>query len=116
MRVWITRTSAYSDEQPLAESYGLKEGSKPHYDRRTFASFEEYEQRLGEPFTAKGADHKTTTVAGRPGICRTLAGVGWFLEVETLADLISSLSDFGECVIKMGPDGIELEIYDDYRE
>lgn len=111
MRFWVTRTSFWGNGIPAE---GLTQGKRPRWDVRTFKTFEEYEKRLGEPFTAKGTDHEV--LPGR-GIRRRMPDAdAWFVDIDSLEQLMAFGEKHGDLVL-MAENGVqEIEIYDGYRE
>ena len=115
MKFWLERTSQYfsTDKPPLCcHCHRLSVGKRLRHDWRTFKSFDDYEQLLGQEFTAEGFDHKVMD----DRIRRSFLDDGWFIELESLEELAQLIDEVGDVVMAKDPDGLKLEIYDDYRE
>ena len=120
MKFIIKRTSKWSDdEQPCEEAVPSK---VPHYDERTFKSFEAHDKQLKEVWTSRGTEHKLLygPLGGVIGISRRLEDIkAWEIEINTLEELMTLYNKYGELIINtpwsnhVTP---QIEIYDDYRE
>jgi hypothetical protein len=127
--IWVSRTSGsrygedengfddYSRELPPCE--GAQKGRRP---TRQFYSqtFDGYRRQHGEPFTAKGSDHRIEEPdplePDTPLISRLLDTDCWYLDMhwDEALEWITA-QDHPVIVWTDGPEP-RLEIYDDYRE
>lgn len=114
MRFWITRTSVWSGHPGVEEAHL---GMRPCYDTRTFKTFEEYDKRgfRDGRFLDRGTEHEV--LPNGEGIRRRIKGEpGWFVEVESLEDLMALNQRYGVLIISTHEGVPSIEIYDDYRE
>lgn len=116
MKIIISRTSI-DDKKPCKEA---KKGLFPCWDTRS-CSEEYFNNSFTESWRSRGKNH---TKVGKY-ITRQLEDIEkWYIEIETLDDLIKLQKKYGDLIIKSylfdkykGKDNIlEIEIYDDYRE
>lgn len=119
MKFLIDKTSSWDREE--APHPAAFQGPLPSLrtEVRTCRTIEEFDSRFGDregTWTSKGQNHRTCP----DGICREVPQVGtaWYVEIETLADLLDFAGSNGDLVISNNPrvGCPELEIYDDYRE
>lgn len=119
MKFKVSRTSVYSDDKKPCE--GAKKETYTEIDIRTLGSFQKFDDKHGErhgSWLLKG-EHHCVNEEGYiqrefPDAC-----MGWFLEINTLEDLIEFQKEHGDIVIGeccYNPNIIEIEIYDDFRE
>ena len=55
----------------------------------------------------------------RGKIARDFDAIGWFIEINTLEELLKFREKYGDLVLTkhyLNPEIVEVEIYDDYRE
>lgn len=125
MRFHVRRTSrTYSDGGGSAPCEGAFPLRVPTYDRRSFRTPEEHDERFPkQPWLSKGSEHSVNYDGqGRPiGIQRRLEDqMIWCLDVASLDDLVALSKETGESIIiadeSYDSDMPYLEIYDDYRE
>ena len=86
-------------------------------DKRTFKTFEEYEERLREEFTDIGTNHRILS----DGIARDIGTkVVWGIRINTLEELLDFKNKVKEEIIiresYVDKETLCLEIYDNYRE
>jgi hypothetical protein len=115
MKFVITRTSIQDDSAPCK---GAFKGQYLRIDTRTCKTFEEYDERIGKnrPWLSEGTNHRLVN----EGIARDMEMTdAWFVEINTLEDLLILNAEEGQIVIGHCYDNKEvpqIEIYDDYRE
>lgn len=115
MKIIISRTSINNDKKPCKEA---KKGLFPYWHTIT-CSEEYFNNSCTESWRSKGKNH---TKVGKY-ITRQLEDIEkWYIEIETLDDLIKLQKKYGDLIIKSYSKGgkkdniLEIEIYDDYRE
>lgn len=120
MRFKIDRTSSSygSEEPPCTEAV---RGTISSWDRRTFATAEEYDRTLalqdGYRWAARGLDHGHYQQAnGAQGIRRRFESEGWCVDIETLDELVAFSARYGSIIVEADDGFPSIEIYDDYRE
>ena len=114
MRFWITRTSVWSGHPGVEEA---QLGIRPRYDTRTFKTFEEYDKRRFRDgrFLDRGTEHEV--LPNGEGIRRRIEDKeAWFVEVESLEDLMALNQRYGNLIISTHDVVPSIEIYDGYRE
>ncbi len=119
MKFKITRTSDFNgDKKPCNQA--IKE-SYTRVEIRTLGSFEKFDEKFGKQegkWLSKGINHCINNMGY---IQREFPNesTGWFIEVDTLDELIDFCNKHGDVIITRAWDNkniYELEIYDDYRE
>ena len=113
MEFMVTRTSGWSDGKPCNEAYAKNYMRK---DIRTLKSFEEYDNRFRDNFLDTGINHK---INDDGYIEREFEDEGWFVEIDTLEELLEFTNKYGDIVFGKTYRNYEMngiEIYDDYRE
>ena len=107
MKLKVSRTKIWTDEAPCSEA---RRGMGVRVDERTFKTPEKHDASLGhlEPWHSQGKNHRLTEI----GIARDFDEMQWFVDFNTLEELMAFVARHGECVL--GRD--EIEIYDGYRE
>lgn len=119
MRFKVTRTtSRWHDQQPCA---GARKGPIESWDYRTFKTPEEFNELGGDWFGEDTCDHGSWTYDNEPAIKRRRSAdeEAWFIDIETLEDLLAFYDEYGELVLGRATEDRrtpEIEIYDDYRE
>ena len=119
MKFLISRSSMFINKKPCEEA------KKEMYDKieiRALSSFEEFDTKFGDiegKWLSKGIKHRVREEDGF--IERTIPnGVkGYFLEINTLDELINFRNKYGDIIITknyLNKDIPEIEIYDTYRE
>lgn len=113
MEFMITRTSVWFDDKPCDEAY---EKDCMRKDVRTLKSFEEYDNKFKDNFHDRGVNHKIN----KDGyIEREFEDKAWFIEINSLEDLLEFENKFGPIIVSTSWTNYEymmIEIYDDYRE
>lgn len=121
MEFRISRTSKGNDEKPCEEAY------KKEYireDERGFATPKEFKERFHEDWFSEGFNHRIITntkgnYVNDTHIIRDFKDEDWFIEINTLEDLLKLEEKYGELIITTfysKENYKEIEIYDDYRE
>ena len=108
----VSRTSNWGDDQPCNEAFKEK---YTRIDQRTFKTPAEHDARLRIPWESEGANHRIN----KAGIARDFEDEGWFVNIESLDELIKLQEKYGRLVLCnswQNPDILEIEIYDTYRE
>lgn len=122
MRFRVTRTSAkYDGESPC---HGATPGEVERWDIRTFKSAEQYDAKLGHEgrWTERGTDHQVIYGPGGEtrGIKRKVDPEhGWFIDFDSLADLLAFHEEHGDLVIETDERSGSvptIQIYDEWRE
>lgn len=115
MKFIITRTSFYMysnvERKPHEKA---KEEKYLTTDQRLFQSFEEYDKKYLIPFTSVGTNHRIN----EKGIARDFEVKEWFIEINSLEDLLDFSKKEGPLIINTEENNLypTIEIYDDYRE
>lgn len=114
MKFIISRTSLWNDEEKPCE-----EAIKDKYirvDERTIDSPEKFNHKYErDNWFSEGTNHRIDN----GHIKRDFEDEDWFIEINTLDDLIKFQQKYGDIIIQdgfMNPDIKEIEIYDSYRE
>ena len=113
MEFMITRASDWANVKPCDEAYAKNYMRK---DIRTLKSFEEYDNRFRDNFLDTGINHK---INDDGYIEREFEDEGWFVEIDTLEELLEFTNKYGDIVFGKTYRNYEMngiEIYDDYRE
>ena len=119
MKFYICRTSVYEDDESPVDGSFKQECLK--VDSRTFKSPEEHDERLGggenfKPWNSEGLNHRI--VDG--GIARDFESDAWFIEIDSLEELMEFSKAHGELVVSSTYWAVKghprIEIYDGYRE
>lgn len=118
MKFKVRRTSLWDNEKPCKEAF---QETYSRIEVRTLRSFEEFDEKFGEregSWLLKGINHCINEMGY---IQREFPDgeVGWFVEINTLEELLNFREKYGNIVITKAwenPSILELEIYDDYRE
>lgn len=113
MEFEVTRTSSRSNVQPCK---GAVQKDCIRTDVRTFKSPEDFQKRLNQDWFADGDNHRKLKGGG---IARDLPTKAWFIEVNSLDDLMQMYHKLGDLVIRESwrrTGEACIEIYDDYRE
>lgn len=97
-------TSCYEESEPT---------DNPPCDNATYEKFIYQHRQLNEPekdwWYSRGENHRIEYGC----FVRDLIWYGWFIEINTLEELVGLQKQLGiELILKDG----EIEIYDDYRE
>jgi hypothetical protein len=105
MRFLVRRTSRWDNEIPPCPEAAQAEYE--HYDYWT----------LPPARIVKMHPHLTNVVKAPGGSRSSRASVGWFVDIDTLDDLLAFHGRHGRVILQQdGANPTELEIYDDYRE
>lgn len=118
MKFRITRTSLWSTQKPCEEAVKEK---FTRVEIRGFKSFEEFDKKFGEiegDWLSIGVNH---CINDEGYIQREFPddAEGWFIEINTLEDLLKLQEKYGDIILSRdwdNPSILKLEIYDDYRE
>lgn len=118
MKFKVSRTSIWDDRKPCEEA--VKE-TYTRVEVRTLGSFEEFDKKFGKiegNWLSKGINH---CINQQGYIQREFPNdaVGWFVEINTLDELLHFQQKYGDIILTKdynNPEVLELEIYDDYRE
>ena len=119
MKFVISRTSLY-EEKPCEEAFRDKVTYLKVHERAC-KTFEEYDHRFSKhegAWLSKGTNHRLT----QTGIYREEGNIeeeSWFIEINSLEELINFQDKYGSLVLEKWKDGnriLQLEIYDTYRE
>lgn len=110
MKFKVSRTSTYNDEKPCKEA-----------KRKLYTKIETRKKiNVGEKneWIENGINHHINENGYEqrefPDEC-----VGWFIDINTLEELLAFRNKYGDVIITRAWDNkniYELEIYDDYRE
>lgn len=120
MEFLVTKTSLYGRCEKPCNCSGLKKESFDYIEVRSLTEeeFNEKFSHLEGLWRSKGINHKS----GDGMIERTFPNkkVGWFLEIDTLQELIGFMKKVDEDIVihknDWNHDILELEIYDTWRE
>jgi hypothetical protein len=115
MKFEISRTSVWNIEVPPCDGAVKMETLRP--DARHYGSPEEYDKAQArysrfKPWMSEGKNHRIAD----GNIIRDFDWEAWFIELNSLEELMSFISSEGPCVILRGEINPSIEIYDDYRE
>lgn len=119
MKFKVSRTSIWDDE--VSPCKGVIQERYTRFEVRTLGNYEEFDKKFGASegnWLSKGTNH---CVNDRGYVQREHpeGSIGWFLEIDTLDELLDFKNKHGQIIIQEcynNPNIIELEIYDDYRE
>jgi len=114
----VKRTSLWDGEQPCNNA---TEEKYTRFEVRTLNSFEEFDKRFGsneDKWLSKGINH---CINERGYVQREIpdVSIGWFIEINSLEELMKFYKENGELIIRGcwdNPNINIIEIYDDYRE
>lgn len=116
MKFKVRRTSEWDvDVQPCKEAH---QETFVSIDLRTVKSPNEIPRSKNKPedwWYLSGRNHRL--IGGK--IARDFDAIGWFIEINTLEELLKFREKYGDLVLTkhyLNPEIVEVEIYDDYRE
>lgn len=115
MEFKVSRASSFYDEQPIDEAYDKEYTT---IDIRTCRTFEEFDKKLARTegkFTSRGEKHKE--VDGYIQREFPKGGMGWFIKIDSIDDILKLQDKYGKIIIRKCWDNkniYELEIYDHY--
>lgn len=114
MKFSVTRTSCYNDKKPCE---GAKKEKCLHVDERTVKSPKMLSRVMTEEdWYGTGKNHRVEN----GHIMRDMDTTAWFIELNTLEELLEFTKKHGQCIISESDWSVKdcpsIEIYDDYRE
>ena len=111
MKFMIRRTSLRDEEQPCKEVY---KDEYVYVDERTVSNPAKIKQKgYPEKWYNEGRNHRVE----KGHIKRDFVDTGWFVNIDSLEQLIKFQNKYGEIIVGEYCDGVpSIEIYDDYRE
>jgi hypothetical protein len=119
MHYVVTRTSLRSSElKPCDEAV---KGVFTRVDMRTADDPKKIAAFHGTDdwWYREGQNHRVIKKRGKSLIARDFADERWYVEIETLDQLMQFIDKYGECVVGpnfLNADVMSIEIYDGYRE
>lgn len=111
MKFYVSRTSMW-DGKPCEEAFQEK---YVRVDKRTVNNPKKLKCSDSETWYMEGTNHRV--VNGR--IARDFEATGWFINIDSLADLMKFIKKYGDIAITTfvyNDAYYNLEIYDDWRE
>lgn len=113
MELMVSRTSTDSDNKPCDEAY---QKQYVYIDRRRWKTPEEITDEITKrEWFNEGRNHRIED----NNIMRDFDRVGWFVNIDSLDDLMKFIAKYGNIVIETSYRNhniLAIEIYDDYRE
>ena len=115
MKVLVNRVSEYKN-MDKAPCEGAKKELYTRIDERNVCSVEQLSERNRIDWFKYGENHRTLPNGHIARDNPKGKGEGWFIEINTLEELIDFINKTDDVIIYQNSQFIELHIYDDYIE